>query len=35
MRSADTLYMGFGFEGIFGTKPRNDVMKGAVDYLLR
>ena len=35
VRSADTLYMGFGFEGIFGTKPRNAVMERAVDYLLR
>ena len=35
VRTADTLYMGFGFEGIFGTKPRNDAMKRAVDYLLR
>jgi hypothetical protein len=35
VRTPDTLYMGFGFEGISGTATRNDVMKKSVDYLLR
>ena len=35
VRTPDTLYMGFGFEGILGTGPRNDAMERAVDYLLR
>jgi hypothetical protein len=34
VRAADTLYMGFGFEGIAGTKMRNDVMGRALGYLL-
>ena len=33
--TADTLYMGFGFEGITGTATRNDVMGRAMQYLLR
>jgi hypothetical protein len=33
--TADTLYMGFGFEGITGASTRNDVMGRAIDYLLR
>jgi len=35
VRAADTLYMGFGFEGIAGAPTRNQVMDRAVDYLLR
>jgi len=35
VRTPDTLYMGFGFEGISGTATRNDVMKRSMDYLLR
>ena len=31
----DTLYMGFGFEGITGAPKRNRVMARAIDYLLR
>jgi hypothetical protein len=31
----DTLYLGFGFEGITDAKKRNVVMKRAVDHLLR
>ncbi len=31
----DTLYMGFGFEGITSTAQRNDVMKRSMKYLLR
>jgi len=31
----DTLYMGFGFEGITGAINRNQVMERAIDYLLR
>jgi hypothetical protein len=31
----DTLYMGFGVEGITGTPTRNEVMDRAIDYLLR
>jgi hypothetical protein len=34
IRAADTLYMGFGFEGITGAGTRNEVMDRAVDYLL-
>ena len=33
--TADTLYMGFGFEGITGAATRNEVMGRAIDYLLR
>jgi hypothetical protein len=35
VKATDTLYMGFGFEGIPGAKTRNEVMDRAVDYLLR
>ncbi len=35
VRTPDTLYMGFGFEGIAGAPTRNDVMKRAVGYLGR
>ncbi len=31
----DTLYMGFGLEGITGASTRNEVMDRAIDYLLR
>ena len=31
----DTLYMGFGFEGITDAATRNEIMDRAVDYLLR
>ena len=31
----DTLYLGFGLEGITGVGNRNDVMGRAIDYLLR
>ena len=31
----DTLYFGFGFEGISGTATRNAVMHNAMSYLLR
>jgi hypothetical protein len=31
----DTLYFGFGFEGIGGAVTRNAVMRNAMDYLLR
>ena len=31
----DTLYMGFGFEGITGATTRNQIMGRAIDYLLR
>ena len=31
----DTLYMGFGLEGITGADTRKGVMQRAVDYLLR
>ena len=30
----DTLYMGFGFEGITDAATRNEVMGKAMDYLL-
>jgi hypothetical protein len=33
VRAADTLYMGFGFEGIAGATTRNDVMGRVIDYL--
>ena len=33
--SRDTLYMGFGFEGIAGARTRNQVMDRVVDYLRR
>jgi bacillopeptidase F (M6 metalloprotease family) len=35
IRADDTLYMGFGFEGISGANTRNEVIDRAVDYLLR
>ena len=35
IRAADTLYMGFGFEGISGIATRNNVMERALGYLLR
>ena len=31
----DTLYMGFGFEGITDAATRNALMGRAIDYLLR
>ncbi len=31
----DSVYLGWGFEGISGASTRNDVMGGIVDYLLR
>jgi Zinc carboxypeptidase/Immune inhibitor A-like, MAM domain len=31
----DTLYLGFGLEGITGAANRNDLMDRAIDYLLR
>jgi hypothetical protein len=31
----DTLYFGFGFEGIGGVATRNTVMASAMSYLLR
>jgi hypothetical protein len=31
----DTLYFGFGFEGISGASTRSAVMGRAIDYLLR
>ena len=31
----DTIYMGFGFEGITGVPARNQVMDRVIDYLLR
>ena len=31
----DSVYLGFGFEGISGATTRNDVMDRVVDYLLR
>jgi hypothetical protein len=33
VKSSDTLYMGFGFEGIAGRTTRNTVMDRVVDYL--
>ena len=30
----DTVYMGFGFEGITGADTRNQVMRQVMDYLL-
>ena len=30
----DTLYMGFGFEGITDSETRTEVMGRAMDYLL-
>ena len=32
--TADTLYFGFGFEGITGASTRNEVMDHLVDFLL-
>ena len=31
----DTLYMGFGLEGVNGAATRNQIMDRAIDYLLR
>jgi hypothetical protein len=33
--TADTVYMGFGFEGITGTSTRNQIVDRVIDYLLR
>lgn len=35
IRAADTLYMGFGFEGISTPEARTAVIRRAVEYLLR
>jgi hypothetical protein len=35
VRTSDTLYLGFGFEGIRGADARNDVMGRIVGYLRR
>src|SRR4051794_32409613 len=35
VRTPDTLYLGFGFEGIRGAATRNDVMQRIVGYLRR
>jgi hypothetical protein len=34
VKAADTLYMGFGFEGITGVATQNEVMAKALGYLL-
>lgn len=34
VRTADTLYFGFGFEGINGVQTRNEVMGRSMQYLL-
>jgi Zinc carboxypeptidase/Immune inhibitor A-like, MAM domain len=34
VKAADTLYMGFGFEGIAGGPTRNQIMGRSLDYLL-
>jgi hypothetical protein len=31
----DTVYMGFGFEGVTGSDTRNQIMDRVIDYLLR
>jgi hypothetical protein len=31
----DTLYLGFGFEGVTGAATRNEIMRRALDHLLR
>ena len=31
----DTVYLGFGFEGVTGSATRNDLIGRLVDYLLR
>ena len=33
--TGDTLYMGFGLEGVNGAATRNQIMDRAIDYLLR
>jgi hypothetical protein len=33
--TADTVYLGFGFEGVSGAATRNTVMDRVIDYLLR
>jgi bacillopeptidase F (M6 metalloprotease family) len=35
VRTPDTLYMGFGFEGVTDVNARNALMQRAVNYLLR
>ena len=35
VQTDDTLYFGFGFEGLTGQANRNEVMRRAVGYLLR
>ena len=35
IRAADTLYMGFGFEGVAGAMTRNQIMGRAIAWLLR
>jgi hypothetical protein len=31
----DTVYLGFGLEGVTGAATRNQIMDRAIDYLLR
>ena len=33
--TADSLYFGFGFEGVTGQQARNDLMRRSMQYLLR
>lgn len=35
LATADTVYLGFGFEGVSGSATRNDMMDRLIDYLLR
>ena len=35
MKTADSLYFGFGFEGVTGATQRNDLMRRSMQYLLR
>ena len=34
-KTTDSLYFGFGFEGVTGAAQRNDLMRRSMQYLLR
>jgi len=34
-KTADSLYFGFGFEGVAGAANRTDLMRRSMQYLLR
>jgi hypothetical protein len=34
-KTPDSLYFGFGFEGVTGAEQREDLMRRSMQYLLR